>query len=146
MRKENSNKGFSLVELIIVIAIMLVLVGILAPQFVKYVHRARIAADMTSAEELAEAIYAAMAEGTEGNIRTVYTHDPEGGAVSITSSSGGVPGGTAITGLDGVTALPISKINKDYRWIVEWYDGVVKIRLQTPSYRDFYIYPEYTGD
>lgn len=144
MRKENSNKGFSLVELIIVIAIMLVLVGILAPQFVKYVHRARIAADMTSAEELAEAIYAAMAEGTDGDIRTAYSISSDSG--SITSSTGGVPGGTAITGLDGVTALPISKINKDYRWIVEWYDGVVKIRLQTPSYRDFYIYPEYTGD
>jgi type IV pilus assembly protein PilA len=34
MKKAN-NQGFSLVELIIVIAIMAVLVGVLAPQFIK---------------------------------------------------------------------------------------------------------------
>ncbi len=142
MRQKSSNKGFSLVELIIVIAIMLVLVGILAPQFVKYVHRARIAADMASAEELAQAIYAAIADGTDGNIRTEYSVI----AKSLASSSGGIPGGTAVTGLDGVTNIPISQINKNYRWIIEWPDDEVMIRLQTAGYRDFYIYPEYTGD
>ena len=37
-QKSLTNKGFSLVELIIVIAIMAVLVGVLAPQFLKYVE------------------------------------------------------------------------------------------------------------
>ena len=37
--KTNSNNGFSLVELIIVIAIMATLVGILAPQYVKYLEK-----------------------------------------------------------------------------------------------------------
>ena len=40
-----SDRGFSLVELIIVIAIMAVLVGILTPQYLSYMHRARVAAD-----------------------------------------------------------------------------------------------------
>ena len=34
-QKSLTNKGFSLVELIIVIAIMAVLVGVLAPQYIK---------------------------------------------------------------------------------------------------------------
>ena len=46
MRKGTiSNRGFSLVELIIVIAIMAVLVGILTPQYLSYMHRAKVAAD-----------------------------------------------------------------------------------------------------
>ena len=33
-----NNKGFSLIELIVVIAIMAILVSVLAPQFMKYVE------------------------------------------------------------------------------------------------------------
>ena len=43
--KKRKNGGFSLVELIIVIAIMAVLVGILAPQYLSYMHKAKVAAD-----------------------------------------------------------------------------------------------------
>ncbi|MCM1143504.1 MAG: prepilin-type N-terminal cleavage/methylation domain-containing protein, partial [Lachnoclostridium sp.] len=39
MKKEMNNKGFSLVELIIVIAIMVILVAVLAPQYLRYVEK-----------------------------------------------------------------------------------------------------------
>ena len=38
MKKKNNNKGFSLVELIVVIAIMAVLMVVLAPAMLRYVE------------------------------------------------------------------------------------------------------------
>ena len=52
MEKKMNNKGFSLVELIVVIAIMAVLVGVLAPQFIKYVEKSRESTDIQNADSV----------------------------------------------------------------------------------------------
>ena len=65
MNKKIDNKGFSLVELIIVITIMAILVGVLVPQFFKYVERSRQSADMQTVQELKTAIEV-YATGSEG--------------------------------------------------------------------------------
>ncbi len=56
------NKGFTLVELIIVIAILAVLVAILTPQFLKYVERSRNLADIANAREIGKAVEAYFAD------------------------------------------------------------------------------------
>ncbi len=60
--RSKKNAGFSLVELIIVIAIMAILVGVLAPQFIKYVESSRRSTDIQNAEALKEAMLAEMAD------------------------------------------------------------------------------------
>lgn len=51
MKKKMNNKGFSLVELIIVIAIMVILVAVLAPQYLKYVEKSRVSTDTQTTVE-----------------------------------------------------------------------------------------------
>ena len=56
------NKGFSLVEIIVVVAIMGILVGILAPKYLIYIEKANVASDMQSLDRVYYALYTAMAE------------------------------------------------------------------------------------
>ncbi len=55
-----NNKGFSLVELIIVIAIMAILVGVMAPQLIKYIEKTNVSADVQLCDSVREAIQTAM--------------------------------------------------------------------------------------
>lgn len=57
--KKQNNKGFSLVELIIVITIMAVLVAILAPAFMRYVEATKQESDITAVDEVITAAKAA---------------------------------------------------------------------------------------
>ncbi|SDI90716.1 prepilin-type N-terminal cleavage/methylation domain-containing protein [Lachnospiraceae bacterium G41] len=51
-----NNKGFSLVELIIVIAIMAILVGVMAPQLIKYIEKTNVASDVQLCDSIRTAL------------------------------------------------------------------------------------------
>lgn len=59
--KKTSNKGFSMVELIIVIAIMAILAAALAPALIKYINKSRLSTDVQTGTTIASAINAALA-------------------------------------------------------------------------------------
>ncbi len=57
-----SNKGFSLVELIIVIAIMAILIGVMAPQLIKYIEKTNVSSDIQLCDTVHTAFTIAMAD------------------------------------------------------------------------------------
>lgn len=65
MKKNKNNKGFTLVELIVVMAIMAILVGALAPQVVKYVEKARESKDLQVLNTVYTAINTAIASSED---------------------------------------------------------------------------------
>ena len=54
------NKGFSLVEIIIVIAIMAILAAAIAPALIKYINRSRLSRDIDTGAAIGRAIMAAV--------------------------------------------------------------------------------------
>ncbi len=64
--KRLNKKGFTLVELIIVMAIMAILVGALAPRVMQYVERSREARDLQLVNSVHTAVLTAISSDTTG--------------------------------------------------------------------------------
>lgn len=106
------NHGFSLVELIVVVAIMAVLVGVLAPAYLAYVEKTRIQRDESAAGEIFRAAEIVVYSGQYDITDTVL----------VTFSSSGIQLNAAILNATEVqeiledhfgnryqTAVPVSK-------------------------------------
>jgi len=89
------KKGFTLVELIIVIAIIAALVAVLAPQYIKYLDKSRDAALESAANDV---LTIAKTEAALGHFTKAGT---------ITVSSTGI-GGTAEWAESGTTGVAVS--------------------------------------
>ena len=78
-----NNKGFTLVELIIVIAIIAILTAVAAPQYIKYVDKGRLSKDMNEAASLQTVVEAHL---VDVNSNDITDDDITAGSVEFTSS------------------------------------------------------------
>lgn len=107
---KKNNKGFSLVELIVVIAIMAVLVGVLAPQFIKYVEKSRISTDIQNLEQIKTAIEVYTAENPVTAGTTLFSGDQS------TASSQTITAATALQPALTDAGLKTSVTFKSKNW------------------------------
>lgn len=103
---KKKNKGFSLVELIVVVAIMAVLVGVLAPTYLRYVEKSRIQKDVSAIDEVMGACEVAMAD--EDINTTVGT---TGQSIVITGGTNKTLGESGANELETEVAKTIKDIN-----------------------------------
>lgn len=102
-KKLSNNKGFSLVELIIVIAIMAVLIGVLAPQYLKYVEKSKVSADLDTIDGIVKATETAISD-PDSKITSDFTFTiAPTGVTGLTPNSAEETEISAITDLTNVT-------------------------------------------
>lgn len=65
---KRKNKGFSLIELIIAIAILVILTGLLAPQFMKYIERAKQAKGIQTLDSINNGVQVAYIDALTDSI------------------------------------------------------------------------------
>ena len=104
-KKKKDNKGFTLVELVIVVAILAILVGILAPQYTKYVEKSRQSADVSNLENIVKGFKVAAAD-------TDYNVIPNGTDVTADYTITMTASGTTIT----ATKAPAADDKKANAW------------------------------
>lgn len=143
-----NDYGFSLLELIIVIAIMAVLIGILMPGYLKYVEKSKRTADVHNAREIRDAFE-----------RIAITLDPGTGGGGLPASSAIMwnkdstmhepPRNIAEYVFDELGRVPISETNEDYFWVVNFDPATGSVRKIYLTDRpggtlSLELYPDYT--
>ncbi len=111
--KKMNNKGFSLVELIIVIAIMAILVAVLAPTYLKFVERSRKSTDCQNVAEIVTAIQTYAADPMVSTADALAS-----GSITLKTAEAAVSSANATNNADkALTAAGITRIGlKSAKW------------------------------
>lgn len=132
---KKNNKGFSLVELIVVILIMAIIAVALAPQVMKWVDESKVSTDNNNKATMKSAIDAAVADymHQKGDLDDAgYTFYIAEGVLA--SSAADAQAGTNITGINIETPVNMSDfiaqvLNQQYPAVEQDDDGYFKVEI-----------------
>ena len=135
---QKNNKGFSLVELIVVVAIMAVLMGILVPTLVKNVEKSKKQKDASAIEEIRTTMVTNLADPTYSDLEATIVYD--GQTLEITKGTVTVSGSTTAADVSSFLAA-VSGDVKDWKFTSKAYKAKDKVTFvikdqQVTVYRD----------
>lgn len=125
MKKKNQNKGFSLVELIVVVLIMGIITMALAPQVMKWVASAR--------------------ESTDARVKDNLKSVGQVAVADYESAGGTLADANYIVTSGGVSAVGLTDPNSGMVTLLTQYMGDEKPRVQNESGKVFQIEIKDTG-
>ncbi len=137
-----SNEGFSLVELIIVIAIMAILVGVVALAVIPYLEKSRESKDLQALDTVASAVTTAVADkqittGAGGESFDLTTTSGASWAASGSTNSGKIVEAVKTTLGDAVPSFSSNNAKgKDVKVFVNTKDNVVYVYLAHDTSND----------
>ncbi len=121
-----NNKGFSLVELIIVIAIMAILVGVMAPQLIKYIEKTNVSSDVQLCDSVKTAITTAMMDPAvinQGSAASIPSNS------TMTNVSGGLGGGSFETAVEGILGIADTDVDSEIKSTLNGGTGNVQFAI-----------------
>lgn len=146
---KKTNKGFSMVELIIVIAIMGILAGALAPALIKYINKSRLSTDISNGQQIASAIQTALSNENAFDSCKDATATTEWGAyINTTNASnafhdeivntlGKVSSGGAKSKKDANS----NSLDKNYYVVVEAAKNKIEVYCGSTGGASWMVYP-----
>ena len=132
-----NNKGFSLVELIIVIAIMAILVGVMAPQLIKYIEKTNVSSDTQLCDTIKSAVTTAVMDPTVLNdSASKTTINGWNKWTNVSSLTGSSEVEKAIQDTLGESSSSIANINDK---IKSWNSGTAQVQFCVVSSNSVHV-------